>query len=283
VKDIENYLRHILNWEEIEMSKGPRAFAKSFYLNCVNKMVGSGGETLVKGAKNRGGSQNKIEIGDRLIGIGVTHFIENMEQTPGPNSFTLGPGPKMAARAFETVSKEEIDGGYSFLFSPLLPTDYSALLEEVSRGTARIPAESIPNGTMIISFIGKGGKGEQYTLRTIDGSPGANWTAVVSGSRQWNVGIGKETDFWAANFPSDDVEYLSDIATWSVVGRIRFGLSLLAGSDSTTKFAPVPCIHPSGRETYHDFCLAGNVVGTRGLVTPFPIGLRTEIICKPVS
>ena len=264
------------------MSELSESFEKTFFLNEVNKFTGSGGEILVKGEENAKAPATRIDIGDRLIGIGITHAIESMSRTPGPDSFrpllTPSVPAKVAARVFAVTTKREVGDRFEFSFEPLPPKEYSALVEKVSEGAVRIDPESIPEGTMIVSFLDMN---PAYSLNSIAGSPGANWVAATKGERQWNVGIGSDQDYWAASFPSDDIESLTRIPPWVKIGAINFGLSLLPGSQADVKFQPVPHVGPSREPTKHQFFLAGSVVGTEGLDTPFRIGLRTEIMFKP--
>ncbi|HVZ38106.1 MAG TPA: hypothetical protein VHI13_02435 [Candidatus Kapabacteria bacterium] len=122
-----------------------------------------------------------------------------------------------------------------------------------------------------------------YTLQTVEGSPGENWMRATKGLRHWNAGIANDSDFWAASFPSDDMSLLPGIPNSMKVGSIRFGLSLLSGGGAGIDFRLVPCINPSGSTTYQQFCLSGYATGTGGLDTPFPIGLRTEILFHPLA
>jgi hypothetical protein len=261
-----------------------RAFEENFFYGEVNRFVGSGGEALIKGERNRDAPSTRIDVGDRFIGVGVSHLVESLSRPPGPDTFralNLGPGSggsKIAARAFEVARKDQTQDGFDLTLSPLSPTDYSELLERVSGGLVKVPAESIPDGTMILSFIDPN---PTYTLRTMAGSPGMNWAEATKGERHWNVGISNPTDFWIASLPSDDVGMLSEIPSFAKVGSMRFGLSLLPGSRTNAGLNTVPCIGPSGETTLHHFCLSGTVVGTQGFSTPFPIGLRTEIIFHP--
>jgi len=247
-------------------------------------MVGTGGEIISKAPANRNrGRDTVIEIGDRLVGIGMTHFIESMERVPGlDNPVRDGEGgpEKLAARAFVATERNETREGVEFRFSPLSPQEFSSLVEEVSNGQAQIDPTSIPEGTMVLSFLMKE---ERYTLARQEGSPGSNWRAVVSGERHWNVGIARKSDFWHALFPGDDVAVVRNLAPWTHLGQIRFGLSMLEQSRGAMELERVPTVHPEGGETYHDFSLNGSVSGTRGLETDFYIGLRTAILCKPLG
>lgn len=143
-----------------------------------------------------------------------------------------------------------------------------------------IPPQTIPQGTMILSFVSN--RPTDYTLQNVTGSPGLNWQAAVSDVRQWNVGVSKDTDFWTATLPSDDIAPLATMEPWTTIGAIRFGLSMLPGSPGAISLGPVSCSHPSGRETSHDFCFYGHVTGSRGLNTVFPLCMRTEVICRPI-
>jgi hypothetical protein len=262
------------------MSEISDAFAKKFFLNEVNNMVGSGGEFLIKAAKNGGSPSSHMEVGDYFIGVGVTHLIETLSRNPGPDSFRIASGPiKQAFRAFEIKKKTKKEGAFDFEVGALAAADYCDLLERVSEGAVRISPTSIPAGTMILSFL----KNEStYTLDATDGSPAANWVGTAKGERHWNVGIGSPDDFWVASLPADDFNALSEIPPWTKVGSIRFGLSLLPGSAGAMKLEPSSCIGPTGRTTSHDFCFSGAVIGKQGLSTPFPILMRTEIRFRPV-
>jgi hypothetical protein len=264
------------------MSELSRAFERMFFFNEVNRFVGSGGEVLVKSPKKkRGSSSTRIEIGDRLVGIGVTHLIESLSRPPGPASFrATSEQEKMAARAFEVTAKKKVGKEYRFGFSPLSPENFSSLIEQVSGGSSRIEPTSIPKGTMVLSFLDAN---RQYSLQTHSGSPGTNWRQVTSAERHWCVGIGKSSDFWESRFPSDDIGILSHLPPWPRIGTINFGLSLLNGSEAMLRLEPVPFQRDTGETTTHDFCMFGSAVGTQGLETPFPIGLRTEIVFKPLG
>jgi len=266
------------------MSEVSDAFRQQFRLGEMNRMWGTGGEVLVKAPENRNrGQDTRIEIGDRLIGIGMTHFVQHLEQPPGlANPLARFPPdrPKMAARAFQAHSIVETPDGVELRFRPLAPVDYAALIDEVSGGDAGIDPDTIPEGTMILSFLMGS---EPYSLERIGNSPGENWRAVLAGERHWNVGIREKQDFWFAKFPSVDVAAVGMLAPWEKLGRIRFGLSLLPGSQGAMTMERIPTEHPEGGQTLHDFCLEGQVTGTRGLETDFYIGLATEIRCKPVA
>lgn len=258
-----------------------RSFEQRFYEGRLNRFVGSGGEVLLKAEKDAPSS--RMDVGDRLIGIGAAHLIEDLSAPPGPDSFRATTGEadflvKCAARGFTVTAKNETSSGFDFTFAPFSPKTYADTLETVSGGAVRIAPASIPTGTIILSFIDRT---PGYTLRTIEGSPGANWAAVTRGERHWNVGFGKPDDFWQASFPSDDIGALKLIARANTIGAIRFGLSLLDGSTTYTSFETVPCTGPGGEETRHHFCLDGAAAGTLGMDTPFPIGVRTAITFLP--
>ena len=261
------------------------SFESAFFPGEVNRFVGSGGEVLVKGEGNS--EETTIEVGDQLVGIGVTHLVETLDRPPGLDTFhAFGVHDvrhpltkKVAMRGFEVVFKEGGEGGYDFGFAPLAPDRYAALVERVSGGAVSIPPETIPEGTMVVSFLDPD---PAYTLAAVKGSPGANWAAAAKGARHWNVGIGDPSDFWAASFPSDDVGVLATVPPSVSFGTIRFGLSLLSGESGFTTFERVPFPDPAREATSHQFCLLGEAVGTAGLDTPFPIGLRTKITFKPV-
>jgi hypothetical protein len=224
-----------------------------------------------------------MDVGDRLIGIGLTHLIESLSRPPGLDSFRAifdADVSKVALRAFEVARKEPGPDGIEFSFAPLSPSEYSETLEAVSEGAVRIPAESIPLGTIILSFVDSE---PTYTLRAIERSSRENWARATKGQRHWNVGIGDDADFWSATFPSDDIGILPHLPRSAAVGTIRFGLSLLPSSETRLDFERVPWPELSGRTTAHHFCLVGSAAGTNGFATPFPIGLRTEIVCKPVG
>jgi hypothetical protein len=258
-------------------------FEQSFFLGDLNRFVGSGGEVLLK--RDSAGPSSRIDVGDRFIGIGATHLIESLSRPPGPGAVRATTGaaaaaPKLALRAFAASAKDPVDDGYRFSFEPLPPDAYAETLAEVSGGAAVIPAETIPEGAIVLSFIDHAGR---YTLETIDGSPGANWAAVTSAERHWNVGVATSSDFWTATFPSDDIEALTSLPPSTMVGSIRFGLSLLPDSRTTVRLEPVECESPSGGTSTHDFCLSGTAAGTAEINSPFPIGLRTEIRFRPVK
>lgn len=256
-----------------------RAFEENVFLGEANKFVGSGGELLVKAETKA--PATRIDVGDRLIGIGVTHYVESLERAPGLDSFrAISPQDeaKFALRGFEVVTKERTPEGFNFRFGPLAPSSYNATLRAVSEGAVDIPASSIPDGTIILSFLDPE---PTYTLQTIDGSPGENWVRAAKGRRHWNVGFSNDSDFWAASFPSDDIGLLTQLPPATRVGTIQFGLSLLRGSETALRFNRIQAFGPSGAASSHDFVLHGSAAGTQGLRTPFPIGLRTEITFHP--
>lgn len=224
-----------------------------------------------------------MDVGDQLIGIGVAHLVESVSRPPGIDSFnTVNPDngyqAKVAARSIEVASKEEVAGGFEFGFRALDPEEFSGLLTEVSEGAISVSADTIPKGTMVLSFLHDE---PSYTLANVDGSPGTNWARATAGNRHWNVGVASEDDFWWASFPSDDIDLLTSLPPYENVGSVRFGLSLLPGSEGFTDMDRVEFSHPSGATTSHHFCLSGTAAGTGGLETPFPIGLRTEIVFHP--
>lgn len=258
------------------------AFEEKFFSNEINRFVGSGGEMLIKGVRNREAPQTRIDVGDRLIGIGMTHIVESLSRVPGPESFrvTTEDAAKAAMRAFVVTGKNEDPEGFVFALSPLSPQDYSALVDHVAGSSVKISHETIPVGTMIISFLNMK---TTYSLKTMDGSPAKNFAEACRGVRHWNVGIGGTDDFWVAHFPSDDIGMLANLSSGVRVGSIRFGLSILAGSKGVPNLKPVEFVGPSGKTTRHHFSLSGTGAGTQGLDTPFPIGLRTEIMFHPLS
>ncbi len=268
------------------MNQPVKQFENLFFYNQLNRFVGSGGEIIVKGDKNSESSPTKMEIGDILIGVGLTHYVENMSQAPGIETFrplmaSHSDHVKMALRAFMIKEIHRTDEGFVFNFNPLTPSLYSKTLEKVSGGKIKISPNNIPEGTIILSFIDPE---PEYQLSSIKGSPGENWYVVTKGTRHWAVGIGKEDDFWSARFPFDDVDFLTKIPPSKTVGTIKFGLSLLNSSGlESSKFHPVTATRFSGRTSRHQFHLTGAAAGTMGLDTPFPIGLRTEILFNPIS
>lgn len=255
------------------------AFEKRFFHGEVNRFVGSGGEQLIKGPENCDAPPTRIDVGDRLIGIGIAHYVESLSRPPGPGTFrSFSDNMKMAARAFMVKDKRQVLEGFHFDLAPLSPDEYSALITRVSNGAVRIAPATIPEGTMVISFLDAA---PTYSLQTFSNSPAANWERATKGERHWNVGVAGPDDFWEAQFPSDDIAALTQMPSSMKVGTIRFGLSLLSGSHTGSRFQPVPCMRQSGKTSMHQFCLSGHVVGTQGLNTPFPIGLRTEIVFHP--
>ena len=262
------------------MSTISDAFAKNFFYNEVNNLVGSGGEFLIKGEENKKSPATLIEVGDYFIGIGITHMVESLSRNPGPDAFRAIAIPaKSAARAFRIVNKEKGDNGFDFKVDALSPQEYSALLARVSDGVVKIAPESIPPGTMILSFLDDH---STYTLEKTNESPGVNWLGTTKGERHWNVGIAGPDDFWVASLPSDDYSGLSQISPSTKIGSIKFGLSLLSGSEGGPSVEPSSSVGPTGKTTTHDFCFSGTLVGTKGLNTSFPIVMRTEITFRPV-
>jgi hypothetical protein len=262
-----------------------KAFEEALFLGELNRFVGSGGELLIKGSKGANSSSTQMDVGDRLIGIGVTHIVESLSRPPGLDSFhALGIDanvvPKIALRGFEVIAKQETPSGFDFRFAPLPPEEYSSLVEQVSEGAVRIPAQTIPKGTIILSFLDSNAA---YTLRNLANSPSENWIRATTGERHWNVGIGQDMDFWVASFPSDQVGLLNQFPSYMKVGTINFGLSLLSGSNGAVNLEPIECPNPGGGTSKHDFCLNGYAMGTQHVDTPFPIGLRTEIMFHPIS
>lgn len=259
-----------------------QAFEDRLFLGATNRFVGSGGEVLIK--KDPHQPPGRLDVGDRLMGIGATHMVENLDVAPGPDSFHSTSMEsdfqvKSALRAIEVTAKEETKEGYDFTFQALTPKAYSETLEELSEGAVRILPDEIPNGTIVLSFVDSS---PEYTLGAVAGSPGANFVAATKGERHWNVGLGKEDDFWVASFPSDDVGLLAQMPRTMMVGTIRFGLSLLPNSTTTIGLEPVSCAGPSGKESEHDFCLEGMASGTQAIATPFPIGVQTQIRFRPI-
>jgi hypothetical protein len=257
------------------------SFERHFFFNELNRMCGSGGELLLKGDPTA--PMGRMDIGDRLIGIGVTHLVESLSRPPGPASFRSmaagSRGPlKYAARAFTVASKTVTPNGHDFAFAPLSPQDYCDTLATVSQGRVRMAPGDIPEGTIIMSFVDAK---PTYTLQTLARSPGENWRRVFAAKRHWNVGIANDDDFWDASFPSDEVGILTQLSPSERIGSIRFGLSLLPKSTGFQRLERIPWGTVSGRGTKHHFCLSGYATGTSGLDTPFPIGLRTEITFFP--
>src|ERR1044071_6256892 len=132
-----------------------RTFEDNFFFGRTNRLSGSGGELLVKGVGNQ--YATRMEIGDRLIGIGITEWIEDTERSTSDFLREIGPNQlgdsKLALRAFEISNKKSRGIGYEFSLSPLKPKEYSELVELVSDGAVKISPESIPQGTLILSFI----------------------------------------------------------------------------------------------------------------------------------
>ncbi|HVZ38105.1 MAG TPA: hypothetical protein VHI13_02430 [Candidatus Kapabacteria bacterium] len=127
----------------------PANFEQAFSLNRPNRLVGSGGEVVVKGVSNANTPPMRLDVGDRLIGIGVTHLVEDLGRPPGLDTFVAmnAANPvavKSALRAFEVATKTESSNGFDFTFKPLSSQDYSDTLAFVSQGKVIIPAESIP-------------------------------------------------------------------------------------------------------------------------------------------
>jgi hypothetical protein len=122
-----------------------------------------------------------------------------------------------------------------------------------------------------------------FTLAARQGSPGFNWMQATNGTRHWNVGVARPTDFWMAEFPTDDVGMLPLLAEGSRVGKISFGLSLLRGGEGEyLAVEPIPCEGPKGSVTV-DVCLTGAATGTKGSGSAFPIGLSTEVRLRPTG
>lgn len=259
-------------------------FEEAFFLDELNRFVGSGGEVLVKPDDYDGDDPTRMEVGDRLVGIGITHFIENLSHPPGPMTFRpvhleSDYQMKVAARAFVVSAKRETDPGFEFEFEALTPREFSRLLIQISDGRVELDPDTIPEGSMVLSLLHDEAG---YTLEAL-GDPAGNWSAATAGRRHWNVGVASDDDFWWARFPSDDLGLLADLPPYARVGEIRFGLSMLPDSREPVPLEPTPTEHPSGRTTTHDFCLSGFATGVAGFDTPFPIGLRTAIRFSPVS
>lgn len=235
----------------------------------------------------------RLDVGDWLVGIGVTQRVECVDcpvdrAAPDDRGLVrrLGRFPgglgidKSAARGFEVRTKERILEAYRYTFQPLSPEDFSRAVAEASGGTVNIPAASIPRGTMVVSFQDRT---PGFTLASRQGSPGVNWREATDGTRHWNVGVARQTDFWMATFPSDDIGMVALLPEGTRVGMIRFGLSLLDGGDGEIlPMKPVSCEGPNGAVTV-DVCLSGTAVGTRGAGTAFPIGLATEVRLQPAT
>jgi hypothetical protein len=112
-------------------------FEEKFFLGEVNQFLGSGGEILVKGSANRKSAVSVVEVGDRFVGIGITHTVETLSRPPGPETFrafNLGPGNDMkgAMRAFQVAAKNRVGDGFEFELAPLSPADYSELISSVT-------------------------------------------------------------------------------------------------------------------------------------------------------
>jgi hypothetical protein len=229
----------------------------------------------------------RLDVGDWLVGIGVTQRVECVDCLARPDRVRhLGRGPgrmgiaKSAARAFEVRTRERILEEYRYTFQPLSPEDFSAAVAQASGGAVTIPPASIPRGTMVVSFQDRT---PGFTLASHQGSPGINWREATDGARHWNVGVARETDFWMASFPSDDIGMVALLPEGSRIGMIRFGLSLLEGGDGEyLPMKPVSCEGPNGPVNV-DVCLSGTAVGTRGGGTAFPIGLSTEVRLQPAA
>ena len=260
------------------------AIETDMYLGERNRMVGSGGELLIKGKRSADEPATVIEPGDILVGIGVNHLVESLDRPPSLDSFRAADARishPTALRAMRVDTKRWTPTGVALTFEPLPPPEYSQLISELTGGRVSIPAESIPKGTFIMSFLTDK---EPYTLKRLKDSPAENIARIAAAKRQWNVGAGNENDFWMAEFPTDDISILSSLTRDTPVGTIRFGLSLLPGSRTTLRFErKVECVGPTGRVTLHDFCLNGSAAGVKGLDTAFPIGLQTQITIFPVK
>ena len=123
-----------------------RSFDDALFFNEINRFIGSGGEVLIKGSANTSTPRTLMQVGDRLIGIGITHMVERFTQPPGLESFNVfkytaaDPGAvKMALRAFEVSTKtQNQNGGFDFTFKPLTSADYSDALEHVSNARKAI-------------------------------------------------------------------------------------------------------------------------------------------------
>jgi hypothetical protein len=268
-----------------EFVASPRRFDLTLYSGELNRIVGSGGELLIKNPANKQGSPTKMEVGDCLIGIGATHFVESLSRPPGLDAFramsheNMANERKMAMRAFLISEKNKSDDGFDFRMTPLSPENYSQLLGKVSEGKMNISSATIPSGTMIISFVDAKSK---YTLKSAGSSVAPLFANATTGERYWTVGLGKDDDFWEASFPSDDVQFLKMMDSAERVGKIKLGLSLLDFGVYKIRFASI--VHTAlGKISMHEFVLNGAAAGTKGLDSPFPIGLRTEIVCRPTD
>ena len=293
----------------------PKTVNESLFVNKSNKFVGTGGEILINLVLSEDDPTTpefdpdgiladpdldgpipehviqRIDVGDRLVGIGASHTLECLDCSSEQEEtiYRLGSKTnnlKLAVRAFEVVDKVACDNGFNFTFGPLSPEEYSTTIEIASKGAVKIPVTSIPKGTMILSFDDST---PNFILQDIPGSPDRNWVEATNGDRHWNVGIAKSTDFWMSNFVSDDIGLLPFLPDTVATGTIRFGLSFLSGDVGPVCLKPVPCGKPANCDgsinpiTNNNFCLVGNVVGTSGINTPFPVGLQTEITLNPVS
>lgn len=259
------------------------SFERTLFPNEVIRFIGSGGESLIKADSDA--PTTRMDVGDRLIGIGMTHLVESMSRPSGPDATHLpavaaGNSVKIAARAIELTGKEQSANGFDFWFEPLPPIEFSDLIRGVSGSRVHLDPESIPAGTFVLSYVDEK---PDYTLGTVGESVVSNWERATKGERHWNVGVGKEDDFWMARFPSDDIGLLAYLPPWETVGEIRFGLSILEGSRGWSEFETVMARTPGGRETRHHFYLQGAAAGVQGLDSPFPIGLRTQILFHPTS
>ncbi len=226
----------------------------------------------------------RLDVGDRLVGIGVTQEVECLSCPPSSASSrafrAAGSHQKAALRAFKVKDKETLPDCFKFSFEPLAPEEFSATVQEASGGAVTVSPESIPAGTMVVSFDDSS---PNFTLLTGSGSPGMNWVEATDGARHWNIGVGSPTDFWASSFPSDDLGLLPLLSSTTSAGSIRFGLSLLSsGPGMGIPVEKVRCEGPAGPVAV-DFCLSGSPVGTLGVSTPFPIGLRTEVRFHPMT
>ena len=275
------------------------SFGKLLFKNEMNQFVGVGGEVILnitlspddpktKGLDPDGKIADpdddgpikshkivRLDVGDRLAGIGWTTKINCVScRSSGKNvhqiDFSTDHG-KAALRAFQVIDKKlNEDGTYSFKFGPLTPEQYSETIKEASNGAINIPPESIPPGTVILSYIDKTPK---FTLKKINGSPKINWIEATNGVRHWNVGIKTDIDFWESRFKTDNVGILEVMPKEYELGQINFGLSVLDGSRGKVKLNKVKSIH----NTEHDFVLEGKAIGTYNSDEAFPIGLQTTI------
>lgn len=260
-----------------------RRFDSGMFFDQLNRINGTGGEILVKSPENaRRGNDSIVEEGDVFIGLGLAHMLENISEPGGLDTFRLVLSPaKSVARALRVVDKVRAQTGVSLDLAPLEPTEFSEILATVSDGRAVVDPETIPDGTIILSYVVTD---PDYTMRKIKGSPGENWYRGVRGDRHWNVGFGAKQDFWTASLPSDDLSRLTEFPSRVDVGEIRFGLSLLEGSQTAVgEFRPVEFRNARGEPTEHQFCLSGKVTGTRDWDSAFNISLRTFIVCHPTK